>query len=257
MIWGWLSLLTLALAAPPEVTVTHIDNLPNKLFYFDDTPVVLSHDPVTLGIARSDDEGKTWNAVPDVVASRLISHPDNNEMAFAIGKSQHWVTYNRGQSWQSFETPVDASITGETLSFHSAQPEWIMFQGKVCEDTGSGKWGGGKTCWDQTYYTKDAFRSAPIRMLDQTSQCTFAKSELIEAPDELVFCIAFDSSTKPGGHSFRESRLYSSTDWFETKKLVDLGVGRAARGVVGLGVVSKFIVCAVKMGDGKRAGDPM
>jgi hypothetical protein len=93
-------------------------------------------------------------------------------------------------------------------------------------------------------------------MLDQTSQCAFAKSDQIDAPDELIFCIAFDGSTKPGGHSVRQSRLYSSNDWYATKKVVDLGIGRSARGVVGLGVVSKFIVCAVKVGDG-GARDPM
>jgi hypothetical protein len=78
-----------------------------------------------------------------------------------------------------------------------------------------------------------------------------------------VLCVAFDSSVKPGdgGHSLRESRLYSSDDWFETKKFVDMGIGKKARGVVGLGVVSKFMVAAMRAGEGatRRAvgGDPM
>ena len=252
MRWAWMSILTLALANTPEVSITRLDNLPNKLFYFDDSPVILLHDPVTLGVSRSDDEGKTWTAA-NIAGARLVGHPHNNEMAFAIGRNEHWVTYNRGSSWQSFSTTEDASVSGDTLAFHADQPDWILFQGKVCEDTGSGKWGGGKTCWEQTFYTQDAFRSAPKQMLDQTSQCSFARADKIDAPQDLVFCIAFDSNTKPGGHSVRQSRLYSSVDWFATKKVVDLG-GRGT-GVVGLGVVSKFIVCAVKMGDSAR--DPM
>lgn len=224
------------------------------------------HDPVTLSVLRSEDEGKSWSAVEGVdAAARLVSHPQNNEMAFILGKHKtHWITYNRGASWQSFETPAEASLTGTTLSFHAEKSEWILFQGTVCEDTGGGKWGGGRSCWDETYYTEDAFRSPVTKMLEQTSSCVFARSDKAfkDAPEELVFCVAFDANTKPGGHSVQESRLYGSTDWFKTKRVVDLGIGRRAKGVVGLGVVSKFIVVALKVPEGagtRRAAsaDPM
>lgn len=86
----------------------------------------------------------------------------------------------------------------------------------------------------------------------------------MNAPESLVFCVAFDQSMKPGSggmHSIKESRLYSSSDWFATKKFVDLGIGKKARGVVGLGVVSKFMVAALRADEGltRRAtgGDPM
>ena len=226
------------------------------------------HDPVSLSVLRSPDEGKTWEAISGVDrAIRLIPHPYNNEMAFIIGSGTgHWVTYNRGASWQSFETPREASLIGQTLSFHAEQSGWILFQGVACEDTGSGKWGGGRTCWDETYYTQDAFRTSPSILLTQTSQCIFARSTpaFVNAPESLVFCVAFDQSQKPGSggmHSFKESRLYSSSDWFATKKFVDLGIGKKAKGVVGLGVVSKFMVVALRAvdGDARRAtgGDPM
>lgn len=216
---------------------------------------------------RSDDEGKSWNTVEGVdKAVRLISHPHDNSMAFIIGKDEtHWVTYNRGSSWQSFETPLEASLTSEILSFHAEKTDWILFQGRACEDTGSGKWGGGKTCWDETFYTTDAFRTEATPMLKQTSQCIFARSTPVfkDAPENMVFCVGFDSNTtRPGGHSYRESRLYSSSDWFETKKYVDLGIGKKAKGVVGLGVVSKFMVAALRMSDGESrrtvgGSDPM
>ncbi|OCF42192.1 signal sequence binding protein [Kwoniella heveanensis CBS 569] len=258
------------LAGDPEVTVNRIENLPNRLFYFDDTSVVLFHDPVKLSVTRSEDEGKTWSPIsgPEVgEAVRLIEHPHNNEMAFIIGRDRtHWVTYNRGASWQSFETPREASLGGQPLAFHAEHTDWILFQGLACEDTGSGKWGGGRTCWDETFYTKDAFRSTPTLLLSQTSQCLFARSSpaFVNAPESLIFCVAFDASNKPGGgmHRIRESRLYSSEDWYETKKFVDLGIGKRARGVVGIGVVSKFMVAALRVAEGeasKRAngGDPM
>ncbi|WWD19083.1 hypothetical protein CI109_103541 [Kwoniella shandongensis] len=257
-------------AGDPQVVVHKLQNLPNRLFYFDDTPVVMLHDPVTLSVMRSPDEGKTWEPISgpgEGEAVRLVDHPHNNDMAFIIGRRYtHWVTYNRGASWQSFETPREASLAGSTLSFHSERTDWILFQGVACEDTGSGKWGGGKTCWDETFYTKDAFRSEPQLLLTQTSQCLFARSSaaFVDSPESLIFCVAFDQSIKPGDggmHSYKESRLYSSEDWFATKKFVDLGIGKKARGVVGLGVVSKFMVAALRVLDdgSKRAtgGDPM
>lgn len=217
---------------------------------------------------RSGDEGKKWQTVEGVEnAIRLVSHPHNNNMAFAIGEgTTHWVTYNRGDSWQSFETPREASLSGETLSFHAEQEGWILFQGLACEDTGGGKWGGGQTCWDESYYTTDAFRGETKLMLTQTSQCVFARSTkaLVEAPEKMVLCVAFDQSMKPGDggmHSYKESRLYSSNDWFATRKFVDMGIGKRARGVMGLGIVSKFMVAALKViEDGSRratGGDPM
>lgn len=53
--------------------------------------------------------------------------------------------------------------------------------------------------------------------------------------------------------------MFKSDDWFEEEvKLVDLGIGRRAQGVVGLGVTSRYMVVALKVleagGSGKVAG---
>lgn len=121
----------------------------------------------------------------------------------------------------------------------------------------------------QTYYTKDAFRTEAIKLFVQTSQCIFAHgSKAFTSPDpsatsSLIFCIAFDQSTNAGdAHSLLESRLFSSTDWFDSTQIVDLGIGKRARGVVGLGVVSKFVIAALRAdlteGGGEGSGgDPM
>jgi hypothetical protein len=47
-------------------------------------------------------------------------------------------------------------------------------------------------------------------------------------------------------HTLRESRMFSSEDYFKTEKIVDFGLGKQGRGVVALGVVSKFLVAALK-----------
>ncbi|KAL1407369.1 vacuolar protein sorting/targeting protein PEP1 [Vanrija albida] len=261
---GLLALLSVVGAADPEVEVTRFANLPSKLFYFEDSTHVLMHDDVRHTVYHSADEGKTWKEVEDIgKVHRLIDHPHNKEMAFALGsKEKHYVTYNQGESWQSFETPVQPSLSSAPLSFHATHDNWILFQGLVCENTGKSKWGGGKKCWDETYYTKDAFRSEVELLLSQTSSCTFARSSKFvhDAKEEEILCIAFDSKST-SDHRISDSRLFRSSDWFKTKEYVDLGLGKRARGVVGLGVVSKFLVVAMRGSHGsevaRAASDPM
>lgn len=62
-----------------------------------------------------------------------------------------------------------------------------------------------------------------------------------------MLCVAFEGSA--GAHTISDSRLYSSGDFFKSeKKVVDFGVKnpKAGRGVVALGVVSKFLVAAAQ-----------
>lgn len=101
-------------------------------------------------------------------------------------------------------------------------------------------------------------------MLTHTSRCIFAhdkKEYAKNVPDELVYCVAFEAPSESAAAStpastgathtaaaLRESRLYSSTDFFaKDKSFVDLGVDhREARGVVGIGGVAKYLVVALK-----------
>lgn len=99
-------------------------------------------------------------------------------------------------------------------------------------------------------------------MLTYTSHCTFAhdkKEYSLAVPSSLVYCVAFEPPAKSSstlsslftGGTLRESRLYSSVDYFQKDNtFVDLGIGREARGVVGIGGVQKFLVTALKPVDG-------
>jgi Sortilin, neurotensin receptor 3, len=88
-------------------------------------------------------------------------------------------------------------------------------------------------------------------MLDQTSKCVFAHSSKDfkhDAPSDLVFCMAWDAQSTGGVHSIESSRLFASTDYFaQDRQVIDFGIGtRLSRGVVALGVVSKFMVAALR-----------
>ncbi|GAA6014077.1 hypothetical protein JCM10207_000230 [Rhodosporidiobolus poonsookiae] len=250
-----------AASSAPSLTHTLFDNLPSRIFYFDDSSTVLYHDQLGRNIWRSIDEGRKWeiiNGVPKGEAYVLLEHPGDKSMAFILTSSTtHYRTMNRGETWQSFTTPRAPSLGANTLSFHARKWEWILFTGQVCEDVGGWQ---GRVCYEETYFTQDAFSSAPKLLLTHTSRCIFAhdkKDFAPNVPDELIFCAAFDTSASSTSltekvsaaqRNLKESRLYSSADFFRDgkKDYVDLGIGREARGVVGIGGVRKYLVTALK-----------
>ncbi|GAA6008486.1 vacuolar protein sorting/targeting protein 10 [Rhodotorula paludigena] len=266
---------TTALAAPegdkPALSHTLFDNLPTRIFYFDDSSVVLYHDQIGRNVWRSTDEGKKWeiiDGVPHNEAYMLVDHPYDKSIAFILtAGTTHYRTMNRGETWQSFVTALAPALSANTLSFHSRQWEWILFTGQKCEDVGGWQ---GRVCHDETFYTKDAFASAPKPLLAYTSRCIFAhdkKEFAANVPNELIFCSAYEPPPKEQSTSakgatlkdaltsliggtprlLKESRLYSSRDFFERDHTyVDLGIGREARGVVGIGGVQKYLVTALK-----------
>lgn len=134
----------------PSSTIAKFSHMPSKLIYFEDTPIILSHDSILRQVWRSTDEGKTWNlisAVPSGDAWLVVEHSWDNRVAFILSRgSKHWRTINRGDSWQSFTTSDQPSISGSPLAFHSTKWNWILFSGQKCESLGSWR---GKLCYDE------------------------------------------------------------------------------------------------------------
>ncbi|KAI0071571.1 Oligoxyloglucan reducing end-specific cellobiohydrolase [Panus rudis PR-1116 ss-1] len=255
VLWA-LSILTLFLgstfAQEPEHTITHFKNLPARLFFFNDQPSVIYHDVVEGNVYVSHNEGKSWDIADDIPkhkAAMVIEHPFDNSYAFVLTRgTTHYRTQDRGKSWKAFEMPIPPALVGRPLSFHSDPKKYgyILYQGTACEKLGPF----GSICHDETYYTKDAFTSKAELLLSETSRCQFAHSSKDfrhEAHEDLIYCVAFDTSASNGMHSLSSSRLFSSTDFFQTEnKVEDLGIGKNARGVVAFAIVSKFAVVALR-----------
>lgn len=144
--------------------------------------VVLYHDQISRNIWRSPDEGRTWkhlDTVPEGSSYVVVEHPFDTSVvsvtplsgrtpvtpplgadthpgtdhthppaqAFILSSERtHYRTMNRGETWQSFETPLAPSLSSTTLSFNARRPEWILFAGQKCESIGGWQ---GKVCHDE------------------------------------------------------------------------------------------------------------
>ncbi|BFZ62307.1 vacuolar protein sorting/targeting protein PEP1 [Saitoella coloradoensis] len=232
------------LADKPKVHRTTFDNLPANYFYFNDSPVLLYHDPITGVVYRSDNEGKTFDPVKGVKegeARDLIQHPFDNEKAFILSTgTEHWRTENQGKSWQSFTTPHPPTNMGAPIAFSATKGNYAIFTGIKCE---SGIFG---SCQDVAFYTKDAFDTDPKPLLSNVIQCAFAQASkhFKEGDPQTVFCVRPDPDSKD---LFPDNlQLVKSSDWFQTTEDVSFEGSRAVRGVVGIVVVEKFLVAAVK-----------
>ncbi|SAM85571.1 related to VPS10 domain-containing receptor SorCS1 precursor [Ustilago bromivora] len=268
-------------AASPSVSISRFPHLPSKITYFPDSPVCLYHDATTLTVHISLDEGKSFTPISSPSshgkASILVPHPYDPKTAFILSReTTHWRTSDRGKTWQEFLTPhPPATRAGAPMEFH-ADPkhwDWVIFTGKKCS-----MWTpwGGRICHDEAYYTKDGFATNPDRLLEFVMHCNWAKAtpEMETVPEamERIFCIAWEDAReerrsvlvskwgkRDGGPASGATRLFQSDDFFKSKKMVELDMGRNAKQFAGLGPSKRFLVTALRdsQGSSSKAGTEM
>ncbi|CDS81921.1 related to VPS10 domain-containing receptor SorCS1 precursor [Sporisorium scitamineum] len=267
-----LLLPSLTSAAEPGVKVSRFAHLPSKISYFDDSTVVLYHDATAGIVYRSEDEGKSWSPVSGSSAGKaamLVPHPYDKKQAFILSRETvHWRSIDRGKTWQEFLTPEPpATRAGPPMEFHADEKhwDWIIFTGKKCS-----MWTpwGGRICHDEAYYTTNAFATNPARLLEFVMHCNWAKAtpEMETSPDALkrIFCIAWEDAQEQkraslAGGTSSSTRLFQSDDFFKSKKMVELDMGRNAKQFAGLGPSKRFLVTALRdsQGSSSKAGTEM
>ncbi|KDN45461.1 Oligoxyloglucan reducing end-specific cellobiohydrolase [Tilletiaria anomala UBC 951] len=234
---------------PPAVTVNRFETLPAKVYYFVDSRVVLWHSSEENAVWRSEDEGKTWSPleVPKKgEAHMLIEHPFDKSTAYILSKNkEHWRTIDRGRTWQKFTSPEIPAERSMPLEFNADPKHWdhIIFIGKKCV---TNPWFGMSICRDEAYLTTNGFESDPQPMFEYINHCMWAKAtptmEISTSRLNRIFCIGASN----GQDERSTMRLYYSDDFFQTRRIVSLGIGRDARNFIGIGSSKKFLITALK-----------
>ncbi|EGX49250.1 hypothetical protein AOL_s00078g283 [Orbilia oligospora ATCC 24927] len=238
-----------------KVTVkkTSFSSLPQEFFYFEDSPSILSFDQMHGTVYRSGDSGATWEAVSEGKGKviDMYQHPFDNAKAYILTLSEkHFKTDDYGKTWQewdSIDLPSNRQIPLPALNFHAGKgkSDYIILLAQVCEDGFEFELG---DCKQRAYYTKDNFKTKPIKLLEDTHGCTFAQStkQFDAASDDTVICIVEGSSM----YTSSKRRIYVSDNYF--KNGLDGGVepkldGQSTyQGITGVAVVQKFVIVAVK-----------
>jgi hypothetical protein len=142
---GWRSLLLSGLlygssaAAKKDKPSVHLSNFsfwPNNVNYFDDSDVLLFENTNDRTVYRSEDAGVSWAKVPGAHEGKLVEikmHPYDNKKAYIITTERsHFMTKDRGETWEEFYTDSQASLFREPLLFHAGDPDRIIFNGMDC-----------------------------------------------------------------------------------------------------------------------------
>ncbi len=126
---------------------TKFDFVPYNVNYFDDSDVLMFEDGISHNVYRSENAGETWSIVEGVPTGQLLEmamHPFDYKRAYIItNENKHWMTGDRGKTWEAFESESPASIFRAALTFNAGDPDRIIFNamdctGIFCEELVSG-----------------------------------------------------------------------------------------------------------------------
>lgn len=233
---------TLAKKDRPRIKIQKFDAPPAAPpFYFEDSDVILILD-VDGTVLRSDNTGEEWKPIADVPkgeAYELIFHPYNKKIAYIWGKvGNHWVTDDRGKTWQSFEAKGRPVRQRPAFSFHANDPDKVVIN--VCTVP--------LICDEMSYYTKDGFREPVKELRKDTRGCVFARSTPLfetskdDEGDNRIVCAVKGKYSRPFGN--RDNELRVSDNYFEDEDEPILEEGRTVQGIINLAVVKGYLVAA-------------
>ena len=242
-----LSLLTLQASGKkekPDIKSNPFKSTPSNVIYFEDSDIILVTTPNTGTTYRSADGGESWKPLKGVEEGQvfeILRHPYNKKVAVVLGsKKTHWMTKDRGESWQAFTTPEHPSTARMGISFHASDADRMLFHAQKCESL---------FCEDMVYYTTDGFDSKPKLLKKDVASCIWAKTtDIFTTGDEkldrnMVLCIArgeFDLFN-------RKNRVLMSSDYFDQESIEPkMSDGRSVEGVINLAATKRYIVFAAR-----------
>jgi photosystem II stability/assembly factor-like uncharacterized protein len=246
-----------ALAADgPEISQKKFPAPPINLFYFEDSETVLVLDPDHQTVYRSDDAGEEWETVDEIPQGNvgyILPNPHDSSVAIAMGmRTKHWITYDRGKSWKSFETSEvpTQDRSKEPFSFHAADNKRILFHGQEeCLFDNA--------CVGKTYYTTTGFEDSDMSLVHgRRKACIWAKSNpqfdtgSKDTDANRIICIV------EGKYSplMKDYKLVVSDDYFKTEKEPAMAGGREIRGFMSMAAVRGFVVAAAKTFGSRELG---
>ncbi|KFA78131.1 hypothetical protein S40288_01373 [Stachybotrys chartarum IBT 40288] len=242
----WAAAVVLA-DTDPKISVTTLDHPPLNINYFEDSDVIVFHDPHERNIYRSDDAGFSWSnvsSIPDGKAAVMYLHQFEPKTAFVLTEgTKHYKTEDRGETWSEFETDnMPSAFQPEILVFHASDPKRIIFNGMDCD---------GIFCDEVASYTTDAFETINV-LRAFTSGCWWAKSsaEFTSGDQDIdlkrTMCIVRD----PFSLFKEDQRLHLSDSFFavENDKIQEfepnMDADKGVSGVTSLAVVKSFLLVA-------------
>lgn len=156
-----------------------------NILYFDDSSVALLQELESGRIWRSEDAGKGWKQEKELNGLGIIKNPYDNKVATVLGETKHWITYDQGKSWDSFETELPPSPEAP-LNWHATDNKKILVNEIDNCFTAS--------CLGRSYYTTDGFKTKPKPLIEDRRMCQWAKGSerfLMDSDkhDDRILCI--------------------------------------------------------------------
>ncbi|CAI6277211.1 unnamed protein product [Periconia digitata] len=234
-----LASLATAKKGEPLVSEQAFDSQLVEVMYFDDSDVALAAELDTLQVWKSTDAGKKWKKQDDMKTLGIRMNPFDSNVAVVLGETKHYITYDRGEKWRSFETEYPPSIGQQQISFHAKDNKKILYH--TIEDCFLAP------CLGQTLYTTDGFKTDPKAFINDRKMCAWAKSSELLLPDDdklddRVICIA------KGKYSYKEKdfRLLITDDFFQSEDEPVMSSGRTVQGMTNMAPVKGHFVVAAK-----------
>ena len=209
----------------------------SPLQFFEDSEVVLATEYRRNIVHRSEDAGATWDKLEDLHSLGVILNPNDNKVAIAMGlEGKHWITYDQGKKWDSFNTdPALGLSKAAPFSFHASDSKKIIVNV-------------GNPLEQKSLLTTDGFKKDPKTLREGAQQCMWAKEKAAfdsgdkDIDKNRILCVA--SPPKSGFIGMFDHRLYQSDDYFKEEQEAKVVDGRRSSGFVSMVSAGKYLMVA-------------